>query len=103
MVDVEQALTSDAMSTLTSLLDHPSDKIKTLVALTIFHLRFKKLVLHSFHQKRIFFSVSLKGKERAVEIGTIDRLVPLLDSNDNSLKSKTALALSVYVHWIYLS
>jgi len=49
MVDVEQALTSDAMSTLTSLLDHPSDKIKTLVALTIFHLRFNKLVIDSFH------------------------------------------------------
>jgi hypothetical protein len=39
MVDVEQALAADAMSTLTSLLDHSSDKIKTLAALTIFHLR----------------------------------------------------------------
>ncbi|CAF0914935.1 unnamed protein product [Adineta steineri] len=78
MVDVEQALAADAMSTLTSLLGHPSDKIKTLVALTIFHL-----------------SVSLKGKERAVEIGTVDRLVALLDSDDKTLKSKTALALSV--------
>lgn len=40
MIDVEQALAVDAMSTLTSLLEHPSDKIKTLAALTIFHLRF---------------------------------------------------------------
>lgn len=78
MVDVEQALAVDATSTLTSLLDHPSDKIKILAALTIFHL-----------------SVSLKGKERAVEIGTVDKLVPLLDSTDNTLKSKTALALSI--------
>lgn len=39
MVDVEQALAADAMSTLTSLLDHPSDRIKTLAALAIFHLR----------------------------------------------------------------
>ncbi|CAF2998566.1 unnamed protein product [Rotaria socialis] len=78
MVDVEQALAADAMSTLTSLLKHPSDKIKTLAALTIFHL-----------------SVSLKGKERAVEIGTVDELVALLDSNDDALKSKSALALSI--------
>lgn len=41
MYDVEQALASDAMSTFTSLLQHPSDKIKTLAALTIFHLRFE--------------------------------------------------------------
>jgi hypothetical protein len=39
MIDVEQALAVDAMSTLTGLLEHPSDKIKTLTALTIFHLR----------------------------------------------------------------
>jgi len=44
------------------------------------------------------FSVSLKGKERAVEIGTVDRLVTLLDSNNDALKSKTALALSMYVN-----
>ncbi|CAF0907209.1 unnamed protein product [Rotaria sordida] len=78
MIDVEQALAADAMSTLTSLLEHPSDKIKTLTALTIFHL-----------------SISLKGKERAVEIGTVDQLVNLLDSNNDALKSKTALALSI--------
>lgn len=46
----------------------------------------------------MYFSVSLKGKERAVEIGTVDRLVALLDSNNNTLKSKTALALSMYVN-----
>jgi len=43
----------------------------------------------------IVFSVSLKGKERAVEIGTVNKLVPLLDSTNNTLKSKTALALSM--------
>jgi hypothetical protein len=43
MIDVEQALAVDAMSTLTSLLEHPSDKIKTLATLTIFHLRFSDL------------------------------------------------------------
>ena len=42
-------------------------------------------------------SVSLEGKERAVKIGTVDRLVDLLDSNNNALKSKAALALSMYV------
>jgi len=42
MVDVEQALAVDATSTLTSLLDHPTDKIKILAALTIFHLRLQK-------------------------------------------------------------
>jgi hypothetical protein len=42
MIDVEQALAVDAMSTLTSLLEHPSEKIKTLAALSIFHLRFGK-------------------------------------------------------------
>jgi hypothetical protein len=42
MIDVEQALAADAMSTLTSLLEHPSEKIKTLAALSIFHLRFGK-------------------------------------------------------------
>jgi len=47
MIDVEQALAADAMSTLTSLLDHPSDKIKTLAALTIFHLRFSIKAFYS--------------------------------------------------------
>ncbi len=42
MIDVEQALAADAMSTLTSLLEHSSEKIKTLAALSIFHLRFEK-------------------------------------------------------------
>jgi hypothetical protein len=42
----------------------------------------------------------LKGKERAVEIGTVDRLVGLLDSKDDTLKSKSALALSMYVYLI---
>jgi hypothetical protein len=42
----------------------------------------------------------LKGKERAVEIGTVDRLVELLDSDNDALKSKTALALSMYVDLI---
>ncbi|CAF4332962.1 unnamed protein product, partial [Rotaria magnacalcarata] len=34
-------------------------------------------------------------KERAVEIGTVNELVALLDSNDDALKSKSALALSI--------
>lgn len=50
MVDVEQALAADAMSTLTSLLEHPSDKIKTLAALTIFHLRFKFISKQALNQ-----------------------------------------------------
>ncbi len=45
----------------------------------------------------VYFSVSLKGKERAVEIGTVDRLVTLLDSKNAALQSKAALALSMYV------
>jgi hypothetical protein len=51
MIDVEQALAADAMSTLTSLLEHSSDKIKTLATLTIFHLRF-----YSFSEIRNFLS-----------------------------------------------
>lgn len=47
MVDVEQALAVDAMSPLTSLLEHPSDRIKTLAALTIFHLRLARRARYS--------------------------------------------------------
>lgn len=43
----------------------------------------------------MYSSVSLQGKERAVEIGTVDRLVELLDSNNDALKRKAALALSM--------
>ena len=97
MVDVSQALAVDAMSTLTQLLEHPSDKIKTLAALTIFHLRsvFKLIYGHFTFIDQRLFSVSLKGKERAVQIGTVDRLVGLLDSQNDQLRSKSALALSM--------
>lgn len=59
MVDVEQALAADAMSTLTSLLDHPSDRIKTLSALAIFHLRLFARTCYSrdFHSFLIFILV----------------------------------------------
>jgi hypothetical protein len=50
----------------------------------------------------VYFSVSLKGKERAVEIGTVDRLVDLLDSKNAALQSKAALALSMYVQILFI-
>jgi hypothetical protein len=57
MIDVEQALAADAMSTLTSLLDHPSDKIKTLAALTIFHLRFSSFFFFNILFNALYFSI----------------------------------------------
>jgi hypothetical protein len=57
MIDVEQALAADAMSTLTSLLDHPSDKIKTLAALTIFHLRFSSFFFLNILFNALYFSI----------------------------------------------
>ena len=59
-------------------------------------LLFILIIVENFLSVLIFLSISLKGKERAVEIGTVDQLVALLDSANESLRSKAALALSMW-------